>query len=110
MSIFYFIFQVSYMIVDDADRDLEMAADPFLEAGIMIPEDLPYKERKVSPRIQVAGTSNHHSHLHTVASSKLIANSFMSKFKRRKRTTSRSKSNLVGQDNKAADHPARPQL
>ena len=30
------------MIVDEAEADLEMAEDPFLEAGISIPEDLPY--------------------------------------------------------------------
>ena len=31
------------MIVDDADRDLEMTTDPFLEAGIDIPRELPYQ-------------------------------------------------------------------
>jgi len=31
------------MIVDEADRDMEMAADPFLEAGIDIPQELPYQ-------------------------------------------------------------------
>ena len=31
------------MIVGDADRDLEMATDPFLEAGIDIPNELPYQ-------------------------------------------------------------------
>lgn len=29
------------MIVDDADTDMEMTNDPFLEAGIVIPEQLP---------------------------------------------------------------------
>ena len=29
------------MIVDDADTDMEMSGDPFLEAGIIIPEQLP---------------------------------------------------------------------
>jgi len=29
-----FLNQVSYLIVDEADEDLEMAEDPFLEAGI----------------------------------------------------------------------------
>ena len=33
--------QVSYLIVDLADTDLEMANDPFLEAGISIPKKLP---------------------------------------------------------------------
>ena len=32
--------------MDEADRDIDMAADPFLEAGIDIPKELPYKERK----------------------------------------------------------------
>ena len=36
--------QVSYLIVDDADTELEMAEDPFLEAGITIP-DLPYSKQ-----------------------------------------------------------------
>ncbi len=31
------------MIVDDADTDMEMTDDPFLEAGIDIPEQLPGK-------------------------------------------------------------------
>ena len=35
--------QVSYLIVDLADTDMEMANDPFLEAGISIPEELPYQ-------------------------------------------------------------------
>ena len=33
--------QVSYLIVDEAEEALEMAEDPFLEAGIDIPKDLP---------------------------------------------------------------------
>ena len=36
--------QVSYLIVDLADMDLEMVTDPFLEAGISIPEELPYQK------------------------------------------------------------------
>ena len=35
--------QVSYLIVDLADTDMEMANDPFMEAGISIPEELPYQ-------------------------------------------------------------------
>jgi hypothetical protein len=31
------------MIVDEADRDIELSADPFLEAGIDIPKELPFK-------------------------------------------------------------------
>lgn len=31
------------MIVDEADTDLEMANDPFIEAGIDVPANLPYK-------------------------------------------------------------------
>ena len=37
------------MIVDDADRDVGMATDPFLEAGIDIPKELPYQ----TPTVQV---------------------------------------------------------
>ena len=36
--------KVSYLIVDLADLDLEMVTDPFLEAGISIPEELPYQK------------------------------------------------------------------
>ena len=36
--------QVSYLIVDLGDLDLEMVTDPFLEAGISIPEELPYQK------------------------------------------------------------------
>ena len=31
------------MIVDEADMDMEMANDPFIEAGIDVPANLPYK-------------------------------------------------------------------
>jgi hypothetical protein len=31
------------MIVDDADMEIEMAEDPFLEAGITAPPILPYQ-------------------------------------------------------------------
>ncbi len=50
--------QVSYMIVDEADRDIDMAADPFLEAGIDIPKELPYQERKQSLRIKMSNAKN----------------------------------------------------
>ena len=36
--------QVSYLIVDEAEEALEMAEDPFLEAGIDIPQSLPEYE------------------------------------------------------------------
>ena len=32
------------MLVDDADMEMEMSKDPFLEAGITIPVELPYKD------------------------------------------------------------------
>jgi len=35
--------QVSYLVVDLADTDIEMVNDPFLEAGISIPDVLPYQ-------------------------------------------------------------------
>ena len=37
--------QVSYIIVDDADTAME-AIDPFAEAGIDVPAELPYKSDK----------------------------------------------------------------
>lgn len=49
--------QVSYMIVDDADREVEMADDPFLEAGIDIPKELPYK-KSVKIRISRSISNN----------------------------------------------------
>ena len=39
-------FQVSRMIVDEADMEIEMATDPFIEAGIEVPANLPYQESK----------------------------------------------------------------
>jgi hypothetical protein len=33
--------QVSYLIVDEAEEEMDMAEDPFMEAGIAIPKDLP---------------------------------------------------------------------
>ena len=36
-------FQVSRMIVDEADMEMEMAPDPFIEAGIEVPANLPYQ-------------------------------------------------------------------
>ena len=38
-------FQVSYLIVDQAEEDCEMVQDPFLEAGIAIPSELPYQDK-----------------------------------------------------------------
>ena len=38
-------FQVSYLIVDQAEEDVEMSQDPFLEAGISIPETIPYQPK-----------------------------------------------------------------
>ena len=39
------------MIVDEADREMEVTADPFLEAGIDIPKELPYHDK--SPRMSI---------------------------------------------------------
>ena len=53
------------MIVDDADMDMEMAQDPFLEAGIAIPAELPYQDesqRENSARLVVGiGHQRHES-------------------------------------------------
>ena len=53
------------MIVDDADADMEMAQDPFLEAGIAIPAELPYQDesqRENSARLVVGiGHQRHES-------------------------------------------------
>ena len=38
------------MIVDEADKDIAMAKDPFLEAGIDIPEELPYQPTPIIKR------------------------------------------------------------
>ena len=36
--------QVSYLIVDEAEMPMEVSQDPFLEAGIAVPSELPYKD------------------------------------------------------------------
>ena len=36
------------MLVDDADMEMEMSKDPFLEAGITIPVELPYKDESLA--------------------------------------------------------------
>ena len=41
--------QVSYLIVDEADKEMEMGQDPFLEAGIEIPTELPYANSDEKP-------------------------------------------------------------
>ena len=40
--------QVSYLIVDEAEEEMDYPEDPFLEAGIEIPMDLPAYENKSS--------------------------------------------------------------
>ena len=40
------------MIVDEADQEITMAEDPFLEAGINIPDELPYQPSPKSLRVQ----------------------------------------------------------
>lgn len=46
--------QVSYLIVDEAEEDLDILEDPFAEAGISIPPDLPYKDKNAKPSIENA--------------------------------------------------------
>lgn len=54
--------QVSYIIVDEADRDMDMAADPFLEAGIDIPKELPYQKKpKLTPKLRMKINSRRNS-------------------------------------------------
>ena len=51
--------QVSYLIVDEADKEMEMGQDPFLEAGIEIPKELPYANSDEKPDdIAKAATEN----------------------------------------------------
>jgi hypothetical protein len=52
-----FSFQVSYLIVDEADAELELAEDPFQEAGISIPPDLPYQKND-KPDLNLESTGN----------------------------------------------------
>ena len=40
------------MIVDQAEEDCEVVQDPFLEAGITIPSDLPYQDQTAEKRDQ----------------------------------------------------------
>ena len=56
--------QVSYLIVDAADMDVEMVDDPFLEAGIEVPSALPYqkeRQREESSRIIDQGPTRYWS-------------------------------------------------
>ena len=41
------------MIVDCADTDTEMSTDPFLEAGIDIPKELPYQTPMVKKKFSI---------------------------------------------------------
>ena len=38
------------MIVDEADQEMEIVSDPFLDAGIDIPEELPYVQQTIHKR------------------------------------------------------------
>eukprot|EP00094_Tigriopus_californicus_P009661 TCALIF_09314-PA protein Name:"Similar to Best3 Bestrophin-3 (Mus musculus)" AED:0.15 eAED:0.16 QI:0/0.2/0/1/0.6/0.5/6/0/983 len=58
--------QVSYIIVDEAEEDLEILEDPFSEAGISIPPDLPYKDKNAKPSIENATIK---TNLHQTSSS-----------------------------------------
>ena len=49
--------QVSYLIVDEAEEELDMAEDPFLEAGIAIPKNLPAYVNKSSKANLSSGDS-----------------------------------------------------
>ena len=55
------------MIVDDADKEIDMVSDPFLEAGISIPQELPYQSKSPSspkPKIARAKLKSIKSTLH----------------------------------------------
>ncbi len=47
------------MIVDDAEMQIELCEDPFLEAGIDVPSELPYADscRRDLSSIKVAAAS-----------------------------------------------------
>ena len=47
--------------MDEADRDMDMAADPFLEAGIDIPKELPYQKKKPTPKLKMKINSRRNS-------------------------------------------------
>jgi len=53
--------QVSYLIVDEADTELEMVTDPFLEAGISIPEELPYEPNNALGKLIKDEITNKHT-------------------------------------------------
>ena len=46
------------MIVDEADRDIELSPDPLKEAGISIPEQLPYSEEAGSKQNMISNIKN----------------------------------------------------
>ena len=53
------------MIVDEADMEMEMATDPFIEAGIEVPANLPYQDsyQKEESIKKVVGEGNDDSKL-----------------------------------------------
>lgn len=59
---------MSYLIVDEAEEDLEMSEDPFLEAGIDIPQDLPYQKHNNDPETVSLASTKSFNRLGTMAS------------------------------------------
>ena len=53
------------MIVDEADMEMEMATDPFIEAGIEVPANLPYQasDQQEESYKKVVGDENEASSL-----------------------------------------------
>ena len=46
----HYISQISYIIVDGADGDIEMVSDLFLEVGIDMPKELQYRGPQIKRR------------------------------------------------------------
>ena len=63
------------MIVDEADQDMEMAKDPFLEAGIDVPKELPYQEvvsktatiTDLAKQVKISSKTNSNANLNSQA-------------------------------------------
>eukprot|EP00095_Tigriopus_kingsejongensis_P001211 maker-scaffold1592_size34625-snap-gene-0.6 protein:Tk01211 transcript:maker-scaffold1592_size34625-snap-gene-0.6-mRNA-1 annotation:"PREDICTED: bestrophin-1-like" len=93
--------QVSYLIVDEAEEDLEIAEDPFTEAGISIPADLPYKDKNAKPSIENATTKTTLGPVNSIRSGLAQSSAIMNQF----RDSMRSGISEISTESKEAKQP-----
>ena len=85
------------MIVDEADMEMEMATDPFIEAGIEVPANLPYQDsyQKDESIKKVVGEGNDDSKL----ADKLRKISNWGGRSRKNSTTETIRTNMISRSN-----------